>query len=120
MFKGLLLVSLVSTSLLFGADRHYTCKGKTDSSQNVKVTYHQSKDENDRAIADVTVSIQGESPETYHKLYVFTDDEGGFDYGVSTTGFQLLLVLPPNWLPGNQVGGILMTRKFREVRLSCK
>ncbi len=81
-------------------NKTYSCHG---SSPAVTVVLKEYTNGMKSAMADVTVTPADGNARTFTGLSMFIDDEGGFDYGVSNSSIELLIVLPPNELPGKQV-----------------
>ncbi len=115
-------VVLASLPTLALAANNFKCVGQDVDGRDVKVVWRDYANENQSAVADVQVTIAG-STKSYKGLDAYADSEGGFDYGVTGSDFMFLVVLPPNWIGKNKVGGQLYFGKSYEhakAYLECK
>ena len=117
------LVVLTSLSTMAASrDHNFKCVGQDRYGKNVEVVFFEYANERQSAEANVQVKV-GEKTKSYNGLEVYADSEGGFDYGVTGNDFMFHLVLPPNWVGNDQVGGQLYfgkSYKSPKAYLQCK
>ncbi|MEK6704212.1 MAG: hypothetical protein AABZ06_00320 [Bdellovibrionota bacterium] len=121
--SGLIIVStLILSSNAMAKDHDYICNGKDKKERAVKIIFDEYVGPEQRANANVTITVEGKAIKTYKGLEVYVDSEGGFDYGVTGSDFMFLLIMPPNMLGKGQVAGSYYygsSYRYPKVVLEC-
>jgi hypothetical protein len=99
MKKSLAVLALTLFSVTSQAKiRDLKCVGQDREGQKLTILWDEWKDNRDGARVDLTIDTEGIGPRTTVDLNVYIDNEGGFDYGVTSPSgsFMFHLVYPYN------------------------